>query len=259
MRRALRILVVCLLLALAGAGVAAAQSAAGGMFVSTLPADADVWVDGAYIGRSPLLVEGLGEGRHALTVTKAGWISQELTIVVQASAVAMAGVELSAATAHPGASPRPSGAYILRRGPSGASFSIDGEPVKIGAQPVSISSGIHRLSVVTAKGSVTREFDVFPGTTTALALLAAAPGAPARATVIAQCSDYLPDGSYSIASNRFSIRYNRHEVAGDIGVSAVRFDGVAVAYDAAPAIIGGRLYLPIALLEKLTAKSATGN
>src|SRR5260370_37931827 len=58
-------------------GVGAAAPSAGGGYVATVPSGADVWIDGTYCGRSPVLLDALAEGRHMLTPTKAGWNVQE--------------------------------------------------------------------------------------------------------------------------------------------------------------------------------------
>jgi hypothetical protein len=231
---------------------AAAFAATGGVHVSTLPGGADVWIDGTYVGRSPLVVEGLGQGRHTLTITKAGWTSQELPIDVPAGSIAMTGVLLSASGSK---SAKGMGTLVIRKAPAGE-LSIDGRRIASDARELPLAPGVHRLTVVPEHGSPeAQNVEIFPETATALAFLDAAPVSE-RAAVIAQASDYLPDGSYNVAGGRFTVRYGGHEVVGVIGTPVMRFDGVTVAYDSVPAIIGGRLYLPLAFLEKLTGKSA---
>lgn len=236
-----------------GTGWAAAWAASGGVHVSTLPSDADVWIDGTYVGRSPLVVEGLEQGRHTLTVTKAGWTSQELPLDVPADSLATAGVQLTASSAKPS---NVTGTFIVRRVPAGAQVSIDGHPASMDPKGLPVPSGMHRVTLTPARGApITQSVVIYPDTSTALALLDAAP-ASSRAAVLAQASEYLPDGSYNVSGGRFIVHYGGHEVAGNIGATAVRYDGVTVTYDCSPAIIDGRLYLPLAFLEKLTGKSA---
>jgi hypothetical protein len=45
----------------------------GGAFVTTLPLGADIWVDGAYVGRTPAFVDLLSVGKHTIVVTRTGW------------------------------------------------------------------------------------------------------------------------------------------------------------------------------------------
>ena len=61
---------------------AIAETATGGTYVTTLPTGADVWFDGTYVGRSPVVVDGLTEGRHALSILKAGWQPQDGTVTI---------------------------------------------------------------------------------------------------------------------------------------------------------------------------------
>jgi hypothetical protein len=235
-------------------GSASANGATGGVHVSTLPADADVWLDGTYVGRSPVLVEGLEGGRHTLAVIKSGWVSQELSIDIAADAIAMASVRLAAA-AHPS---HGTGAYLIHKTPPGAQVSVDGQPAPADGREAAIAAGTHRLTISTAKSANSIPLVIYPDTTTVVAFLGAATSEAPRtsAAVIAPCSDYLPDGSYTVAGGRFVVHWAGHEVDGTIGVAPLRFDGVTVSYDAAPTLIAGRLYLPLALLEKLAGKSA---
>ena len=74
----------------------------------------------------------------------------------------------------------------------------------------------------------------------------------ARSPVVAAAEDYLPDENFSVEGKKVVIRYAGHVVVGYLGEQQVRFDGATVAYDGAPQSIAGKLYLPLALLEKLT-------
>ena len=62
----------------------------------------------------------------------------------------------------------------------------------------------------------------------------------------------MPDENFSVEGKKVVIRYAGHLVVGHLGDQQVRFDGATVAYDGAPQSIDGKLYLPLALLEKLT-------
>ncbi len=52
----------------------------GSLYVTTLPTGADVWIDGTYVGRSPLVLGGLAGGRHTVGLTKTGWDPLQLDV-----------------------------------------------------------------------------------------------------------------------------------------------------------------------------------
>ena len=79
--------------------LAAAVLPFGGLYINSLPNGADVWVDGSYIGRTPLLIDGLRSGKHAVTITKAGWKVEEVDQDVSAGVVTPATVQLQALSA----------------------------------------------------------------------------------------------------------------------------------------------------------------
>jgi hypothetical protein len=67
--------------------LAAARAAAapGNLTISSVPAGADVQVDGRPVQRAPASIEGLPPGRHAVTLTLAGYVPLELTAEIVAS------------------------------------------------------------------------------------------------------------------------------------------------------------------------------
>jgi len=239
---------------LAGAALVLLGTSTGGVYVTSLPSDADVWIDGSYIGRSPIYIDLLERGRHTLTITKTGWLSQELHFEVPSSGVTMESVRLLASV-RPNAS-RALGAYTIRKLPAGVSVTVDGESVKPDAHDVQISPGVHHIAITGPKLSSSQPFVVFPGMTTELAMLdAAQENAPPA--VLALASDYLPDGSFNVDTRgALTIHFKGHEVVGRIDVAVLRFDGVTVSYDGPPEMIAGQLYLPVTLIEKLTGQTA---
>ena len=249
-------LVACGILALAARAGAAAQAAAGGMYVSTLPADADVWVDGAYIGRSPLLIEGLGEGRHALTVTKAGWVSQELVRRRFARGRRHDGRPVERGRDPSGDCCARPGAYILRKLPDGPSATDRRPTRRAREQRGAARAGHPPLAVTTAKGSVVARIRRVPRHDDgACAAGRRAQGSRRMPRSSRSCSDFLPDGSYSSPAIAFPSITTATTVPATSAprpcASTARPCRTSGAGD-----IGGRLYLPVALLEKLTGKSA---
>ncbi len=51
-----------------------------GLFVISWPTDADITIDGKYIGKTPYLVKDLNQGDHKVLISKTGFVSREFTI-----------------------------------------------------------------------------------------------------------------------------------------------------------------------------------
>src|ERR1700738_2679957 len=88
MLRRLATAVVCVLL------LAAVPT--GSLYVTTLPSGADVWIDGAYVGRTPLVVGALSPGGHAVGLTKSGWSPLQLDVTVEAGQTTLSSTRLEA-------------------------------------------------------------------------------------------------------------------------------------------------------------------
>jgi hypothetical protein len=232
------------------AGTVRAEAPSGAVYVTTLPSGADIWIDGTYVGRAPVLIDALAPGHHALTITKTGWIVQEVDVNVPAGAVAMSSTHLAAGPR--ALAGNASGTIVLRDVPQGALLALDGQPfVATNGKNVKLSAGPHRLTLTTSRGKATRLINVLPETTSDVVLREPKSGG-VRSPVVAAAEDYLPDENFSVEGKKVVIRYAGHVVVGYLGEQQVRFDGTTVAYDGAPQSIDGKLYLPLALLEKLT-------
>jgi hypothetical protein len=221
--------------------------------VTTLPSAADVWVDGVYVGRSPVLVDALARGHHAVTLTKSGWVSREADVDVSAGATAMSSLRLDVAH-KPGT--HQSGSVTFHGLAPGIRVVIDGEPVARDPRgPVPLSAGMH-VAVMTLEGEkVAHTFTVYPDTTTQIVVHSVAVDRT-KSVVVAPAEEFLPDEAYRIEGKKVTVRYGGHFVVARIGELPVRFDGVTVSYDVAPSRIGGKLYLPLALLTRLTDAKA---
>lgn len=244
-------------LASVSAGSARAGTATGGAYVTTLPSGADVWLDGTYVGRAPVLVDALLSGHHALTLTKSGWVVQEVDIDVPAGGVALSSTRLVAGPkALAGAA---MGSAVVRSAPNNAVVEIDGLPIdRSNKNPMPLTAGPHHVTLTTGKGKSTSTFFVLPDTSTGLVL--AEPAAKAqRSAVVAPAEDYLADGTFSIEGKKVVIRSGGHLAIAHFGETAARLDGTMLDLGVAPETIGGKLYLPLELLEKLTAETSKGN
>lgn len=240
-------------IAAAGASPASAEIPSGEIYVTTLPSGADVFIDGTYVGRSPALIGALGGGRHALTLTKSGWIVQEVDVTVRADAVAMSSTRLlPASRADSGAA---LGSVVVRGAPAGASFLLDGNAFSPSPQPFVLSAGPHHIEMKTSHGRTTRPLDVLPDTTTEL-VLQEPKSDDSHPSIVAPAEDYLPTDAFSLLGKKVVVRYGGHVVVGHLGDATLRIDGTAATFDAAPDFIGGRLYLPLPLLEQLTGDTS---
>jgi hypothetical protein len=232
---------------------AGAEQSVGSIFVSTLPAGVDVWIDGTYVGRSPALAGALAVGKHSVTLTKTGWIVRELQIEVKPETTTLSAVELTPKPPRAGAA-RATGSYVVRGLPKGAKVLVDGLPPSSDPRVgVAAATGLHRVVLVLPRGRTTRSFEIFPDTTTEVVLHAPDATAPVSA-VVAPASDYLPPGVYAVEGTKIVVRYLGHVVVARFGENGVRYDGTLVSYAGAPESIGGKLYLPLELLQRLRSE-----
>lgn len=236
------------LAALAACVLLLGLASTGSVYVTTLPSGADVWLDGVYVGRTPLVIDALAAGRHTIGITKSGWNARQLDVSVEGGQTTLSSTRLQltprASVASPGS--------IAIRGLKPVAVRIDGAaavPAKDGTYPA--ASGTHELVVQTSRGKATREVTVWPQTRTDVVLL---PEGDARASVVAPADDFLPKNAVRVEGERVIIRFNHHEVLGRVGETSYRVDGRSVDYDAAPSVVGSRLYLPMDLLRSISAR-----
>lgn len=219
----------------------------GSLYVTTLPSGADVWIDGVYVGRSPLVLGALAPGRHTVGLTKTGWSPLQLDASVVAAQTTLSSTRLDSA--------RTSGlhqlpGWIMLHGPVRVAY-VDGRPaVPAKDGTIAVAAGTHELSTRGPRGRVTRAVTVWPGTRTEVVLQ---PDAElARPSVVAPAEDYIPRAAIKLVGEKVVVRYGGHDVVGRIGSTAYRVDGKVVDYGEAPTMIGSRMYLPLDLLTLLS-------
>jgi len=144
-----------------------------------------------------------------------------------------------------------SGTVVLRTAPAGAEVDIDGKRAARGKR-VQLPAGRHHATLTTPRGKTSRAFLVLPDTTTELVLQEPTDDT-GRSGVVAPAMDYLPAGAVTVKGKKIVIRYGGHVGVAHFGETAARVDGAPFACDAAPEEIGGKLFLPLELLEKVTA------
>lgn len=224
-------------------------SPTGSLYVTTLPSGADVWIDGTYAGRSPLVLGALAAGRHTVSLTKTGWNPLQLEVAVIASQTTLSSTKLDPAARSGGF--KPPGSIAIHGVQPDAAF-VDGivaTPAKDGTYAV--PAGTHVLAVRTPRGRITRMVTVWPQTRTDVVIQSEIQ--PPRPSVVAPAEDYVPRSAIRLAGDKIVIRYGGHELIGHLGVTSYRLDGKSVEYAEAPTMIGPRLYLPLDLLTTLSS------
>ena len=221
----------------------------GGLYVTSLPAGADVWIDGSYIGRTPVLVDGLRAGKHALTITKAGWKVMELDEDVTAGVTTPANVQLV-----PLKPALTQGTLALHGLDGGAKISIDHQAWRQLEQHYDIPAGMHHVSVREPEAKFERDVRIYPDQTTHV--LFRTPVVETHSAMVAPLQDYVPVSAAKVAGGRLVVRWGGHVVVGHLGDGKFLVDGRDVVYDAPAGMVSGRLYLPLDLILMITGGKA---
>jgi hypothetical protein len=237
------------LAALAFAAVALLGAApTGAVFVTTLPSGADVWVDGTYVGRSPVVVDALTAGAHHLTLTRTGWTPEDLAVAIAPSQTQTTAVVL----VRDGKTPEVAGTIAIHSADRVTAVTIDGQPALAGKDgTIAVSAGTHDVTIEVPQGKQTRTVTVYPQTRTDVVL--GADAAP-RSIVIAPADDYLPANTFRLDGTRLVVRYGGHDVIAHLGSTSYTIDQHPATYDAPPTLIRNRVYLPLELLTMLTLR-----
>ncbi len=220
----------------------------GSLYVTTLPSAADVWIDGTYVGRSPLVVDALATGHHTLGVAKTGWRPLQLDVSVVSGQTTLSSTRLDLERT----GLRPAPGSIAVHGVVATQTLLDGVPAarsKDGTYPA--AAGTHELAVRTAHGRIMRSVTVWPQTRTDVVLQPEVE--QPRPSVVAPAEDYLPKSAIQVEGEKVVVRYGGHEVVAHLGLTAYRVDGKVVDLGDAPTLIGSRLYLPLDLLTMLSS------
>jgi hypothetical protein len=244
---------VALLLAFAGTILgppARAATTGGAIYLTTLPTGADAWVDGAYVGRTPVLIDALSSGKHTITAAKTGWVSRELHVVVgDRQALQFVDAQLDRDPTIPASD----GTLALHARTPIKSVSIDGTAMRPSpGGRLDLAAGDHALVVETPGGRFARHISIYPGTTTNVVVRAGGEGGD-QAVVVAPTSNYLPAQDVALDGKRITIRYNGHVATGTLGNATMVIDGDPMTFDTAPAEIGGKLFLPLDLYVRIGA------
>jgi hypothetical protein len=220
----------------------------GAIFVTTLPSGADVWLDGAYVGRSPLVVDALVVGAHHLTLTRTGWTPEDLAVAIAPAQTQTTSVVL----VRDGKTAEGLGSIVIHAAERLGPVTVDGQPATVGKDgTIAVSAGTHDVTIVASQGKQTRTVTVYPQTQTEVVLGA---NTVPRSIVIAPADDYLPATALHLDGTRLVVRYGGHDVIAHLGATSYTIDRQAVSYDAPPTVIRNRIYLPLELLTMLTLR-----
>lgn len=137
-----------------------AAPAGGSVYITTLPSGADVWLDGAYLGHSPKLVDGLIAGRHTVTVAKAGWQGRDIPLAIgETGTPTLISALLDRSDAFP---VRGTGQLVVHSIDAlPATIEVDGATVPIPKGTCELAAGAHTLVLVTPRGRMTRRVTVY--------------------------------------------------------------------------------------------------
>jgi hypothetical protein len=231
--------------------VQAREAPRGTIYLTTLPSGADTWVDGEYVGRSPVLVDALSTGKHTITTAKTGWVSHEERVTItERQPFQFVDFELD----RDANAPNTNGTLSLHSADSIKSLTVDGNSVRPTGGRVDLAPGDHTLVVETAHGKFMRHVVIYPDTTTNVVFRSSGTVVTDdRTVVVAPTSNYLPASDVSLDGKRLTIRHNGHLVKGTLGDSTMTIDGDPMTFDAAPALIGGKLILPLDLYVRIGA------
>lgn len=228
--------------------------------MTSLPGTASAWLDGLFVGPTPVYVDDLLPGRHSVTLSCAGWQPQTTSFDVSVGritpvSIVMARVPLP----QRGQQAKGQGTFAVAGGPVGAKVYIDGNAM--GTMPVDprqVEAGYHIVTLEPPGKNpikLTRIVNVYPNATTAITFADMTTAAAAPPDDILEPVDtVVPSNGVVIAGNDVTIHYRSIEIQCAIGSRTYTFNGRAGTLAISPALVGGKVYLPLSLLRRLTGK-----
>jgi PEGA domain len=218
----------------------------GAIFVTSLPSGADVWLDGTYVGHSPVVVDALAVGDHHLTLTRTGWNAENLAVAITPAQTQTTSVVL----VRDGKSSQVAGTIAIHATERLGALTIDGQPAALGKEGTIVASaGTHEVTIAMPQGKQTRTVTVYPLTRTDVVL---GTDTVVRSIVVAPADDYLPPSAVHFDGTRLVVHYRGHDVIARVGATTYTIDKRPVSYDSPPTMIKNRIYLPLELLTMLT-------
>jgi len=237
----------------------AASSGRGSVYVTTLPPGATVWMDGNYMGETPLYLDGLDGGRHFITLTHSGWQPQSTAIDVTVGRVTTVSAVLTANAPAPGASPARAKGTLTVRGATGAKIVVDGVTMVAPYELLPLSAGDHILFVQRGSERTTSRIRIYPDTATTVSL--APRGDVSTGTqgedMLAALADYVPVSDFTVSGDVITIHYKGIELECAAGSHTYVLNGKPGTLTVAPAFVSGRPYLPLSLLNRIASQTGS--
>jgi PEGA domain len=226
----------------------------GSVYIATLPPAATVWMDGRYVGETPLFIDGLSGGRHVVLLTRAGWQPVTTAVDITVGHVTSMSAVLNQ---NPGSrAPAVAAKGLLRiRDAQGAKVFVDGVALASLDDPVSLSVGEHILAVTRGAAKSASSFQVYPDTTTAISLAPqqTANAGPASGTEdeLAALEDYVPTSDFVVNGDDITVHFRGYELECEVGSLNYTLNGKPGLLSVAPEMVGNRPFLPVSLLDRL--------
>jgi len=234
----------------------------GGTYLTSLPANASAWLDGVYIGSTPVYVDDVLPGHHSVTLSAAGWQPQTVTFDVSVGRIEPVSVVMQRNAGDN--SSKGQGALAVAGAPDGSHVYLDGSP--LGTTPIvphPTGAGYHIVTLQPPDPKAARSMrvvDVFPGVTTTISF------APPSTAAIEPENDVLepvqtvvPGAAIAIAGSDVIIHFRGVEVECTIGSRSYTFNGKQETMSISPALVGGKVYLPRSLLARIGAPAGTSS
>ena len=247
-----RAALLAVLITLAVPQVCAATNGHGSVYVTTLPPGVTVWMDGRYVGETPLFVDDVAIGHHVILLTRSGWQPVSTGTDVTVGGIGYVTAVLGQnADAHQSASAKGS---LQIRDAAGAKVWVDGVALADFDQPQTLAAGDHILAVARGSQRSATSFHIYPQTITTISLAVAASVPQATAgedDELGALQDYVPQNDFVVNGEDITIHYHGFEVECSVGSLSYTLNGKAATLSVAPAMVGDKPYLPMSLLERL--------
>ncbi len=235
----------------------AAASGHGSVYVTTLPPGATVWLDGQYIGETPLFVDGLESGHHVILLTRSGWQPQSTAAEITVGRVTTVSAVLNqnAGLRSPAS---PAKGTLRIRDSNGAKVSIDGTVLTTSDDALPLPAGDHILVVIRGNQRTASSFRIYPETTTTISLTPQSPNtgqSSANEEMLAALQDYVPLSDFVVNGDDITIHFKGVELECAVGSLTYTMNGRPGTLNVAPAMVGDKPFLPVSLLNRLAGKS----
>jgi PEGA domain-containing protein/copper amine oxidase-like protein len=229
----------------------------GGAYLTSLPANASAWLDGVYVGSTPVYVDDVLPGHHTVTLSASGWQPQTAQFDVAVGRIEPVSIVMQR---NPGDNTsKGQGALAVAGAPAGSHVFLDGAPLDTPSMPHPTGAGYHIVTLQPPDSKTSRSMrivDVFPGATTTISF------APPSNTSVVPEDDVLepvdaavPGAAIAMAGSDVIIHFKGVEVECTIGSRAYTFNGKQATMSISPALVGGKVYLPRSLLVRIGGPS----